>query len=256
MSTPNPSLSVKLDVTNPGQFFACCGLLELAHRLWPGAEGWFVQDRFHISAHVAPDTDVLGACLAKLRESTLSADDSRGEKATRPVHVTHADGIKLTLDWWIDRVGNKTELKLWAGQQTSIGIIRTLCSALPEPNNVPLGELFDAGQPLTGRFGVDPRAAWNALDVGFSPNEQQMEVSTYPAVELLAAMDLQGFRPRGAYKGRWRYATWSVPLPPSVARASSAGIVPAGEGHRYLFEIETRGSYKGFDFATPIGDET
>ncbi len=24
--------------TNPGQFFACCGLLELADRLWPGAE--------------------------------------------------------------------------------------------------------------------------------------------------------------------------------------------------------------------------
>jgi CRISPR-associated protein Csx14 len=256
MSTPNPSLSVRVDVSNPGQFFACCGLLELVHRLWPLAEGWFVADRFHISAYNTPGTDVLGACLAKLRESTLSTDDSRGEKAIRPVHVTHTDGINLTLDWWIDRIGNKTALKLWAGQQTSVGIMRTLCGALRKPNNVPPGELFEAGQPLTGRFGVDPRAAWNPLDVGFSPNKQQMEVSTYPAVELLAAIGLQGFRPREAEKGRWRYASWSIPLPPPVARAACAGVVPAGEVYRYRFEIATRGSYKGFDFATPIGDVT
>jgi hypothetical protein len=39
-------------------------------------------------------------------------------------------------------------------------------------------------------------------------------------------------------------------------RAASAGVVPSGEVHRYLFEIVTRGSYKGFDFAIAIGDET
>ena len=33
-----------VDPTNPGQFFACCGLLELADRLWPGAEGWFAEN--------------------------------------------------------------------------------------------------------------------------------------------------------------------------------------------------------------------
>jgi CRISPR-associated protein Csb3 len=186
-------------------------------------------------------------------KNDLSATESRGEKALRPVHITNADGLDLTLDWWIDQAGNKTALKLWAGQQTSLGIMRTLCGALPEPNSVPPGELFDAGKPLTGRFGVDPRAAWNALDVGFSPNEQQMEVSTHPAVELLAAVGLQGFRPQETDESRWRYATWSVPLPPPVARAASAGVVPSGEVHRYLFEIVTRGSYKGFDFAMLIG---
>ena len=30
------SFSVNVDPTNPGQFFACCGLLELADRLWQG----------------------------------------------------------------------------------------------------------------------------------------------------------------------------------------------------------------------------
>ena len=41
MSEP---IRITVDPTNPGQFFACCGLLELADRLWPGAEGWFETD--------------------------------------------------------------------------------------------------------------------------------------------------------------------------------------------------------------------
>jgi hypothetical protein len=48
---------VAVDPTNPGQFFACCGLLELADRLWPGAEGWF-------------DLDQMAFCLASLGETT------------------------------------------------------------------------------------------------------------------------------------------------------------------------------------------
>lgn len=43
MTSPPASISVAVDPTNPGQFFACCGLLELADRLWPGAEGWFTE---------------------------------------------------------------------------------------------------------------------------------------------------------------------------------------------------------------------
>ena len=41
MTKVEPTIRIPVDLTNPGQFFACCGLLELASRLWPGAEGWF-----------------------------------------------------------------------------------------------------------------------------------------------------------------------------------------------------------------------
>ena len=41
MNRPIPSIRVKVDVTNPGQFFACCGLLELADRLWKINEKWW-----------------------------------------------------------------------------------------------------------------------------------------------------------------------------------------------------------------------
>src|SRR5216683_7363249 len=48
MAEPTPTIRVQVDPTNPGQFFACCGLLELAERLWPGAEGWFEGRQFCI----------------------------------------------------------------------------------------------------------------------------------------------------------------------------------------------------------------
>src|SRR5438270_7107454 len=43
------TIRVAVDPTNPGQFFACCGLLELADRLWPEAEGWFDEREFCIA---------------------------------------------------------------------------------------------------------------------------------------------------------------------------------------------------------------
>ena len=51
MSNPKPTIRINVDVTNPGQFFACCGLLELADRLWPGTEGWFEEAAFCLIAH-------------------------------------------------------------------------------------------------------------------------------------------------------------------------------------------------------------
>ena len=43
MTNPKPSIQIPVDLTNPCQFFACCDLLELADRLWPGALGWFAS---------------------------------------------------------------------------------------------------------------------------------------------------------------------------------------------------------------------
>jgi CRISPR-associated protein Csx14 len=254
MNTLQPSFSLPVDATNPGQFFACCGLLELAHRLWPEAEGRFHPGRFEVAVPQA-EANALKLILARLSKADIEPDTARGDKATQPIRLKD---LNLTLDWWIHPSGGKTRLKLWAGQQTSLRIVNDLCQALAQVETSSTDHLFDAGLPLTGRFGVDPRAAWNALDVGFSPNEQQMEVATFPAVELLAAVGLQGFRPRedDAYPNIRYYATWSAPLPAAIARAAAAGLIPAGEVRQYRFQIVGRGSYKGFDYSVPIGDYT
>lgn len=247
MITDRPTISIRVDVTNPGQFFACCGLLELAQRLCPGAEAWFASDEFHISRNgnaVPP----LPQILRWLSKSPIRADGSRAQKALRPVCLTE---FALVLDWWIDSRGDKTPLKLWAGQQSSSDILKTLQDAIQDCEGQ-ADQVFDMAKPLTGRFGLDPRAAWNALDTGFSPNEQGMGVGTYPGVELLAAVGLQRCRPVQRPEGVLLYATWAIPLAASLAPAACAGVIQEGGGCFYAFRITTRGSYKGFDFATPF----
>ncbi|MCR4415912.1 MAG: hypothetical protein NUV77_26150 [Thermoguttaceae bacterium] len=251
MNSPEPSFSVNVDETNPGQFYACCGLLELAHRLCKDApaEARFLPGRFDL---VAPgrDQSILVDIMDKLRSAVLCCVSERGDRATYPVRFRE---LAITLDWWLDSSGRKTPLKLWAGQQTSLRIVTDLRHAIRQINVAQPGDLFDAGIPLTGRFGVDPRAAWNALDTGFSPNEQQMQVETFPAVELLAAIGLQRFRPH-AQHGGFCYATWSHYLGVVSATAAVAGAISATFLKRRRFEIVKRGSYQGFDYSIPIGE--
>lgn len=254
MTKPDPSFSVNVDPTNPGQVFACCGLLDLAHHLSPtdGIEGWFADSMFSVAVARGGEK-ILKRVLEGLCDTQVTEDGTRGDRATHPVLLGRFD---ITLDWWIDDRGRKTSLKLWAGQQTSLRIVTDLRDALTKLPNVQAKHLFSAPQPLTGRFGIDPRAAWNAIDVGFSPNEQGMEVATFPAVELLAAVGLQRFRPVEDENACLKYSTWSVPLPASVASAAIARLVPGGDMTTYRFRIATRGSYKGLDYAVPAGEQT
>jgi len=250
MKNPEPTISVKVDMTNPGQFFACCGLLELADRLWPGAEGWFEGDRFllYIGKHVE---NALYHILKKLSESTLDSDKSRGQG---PLHPVRIEAFGLSLDWWIDGSGDKTPLKLWAGNQTSIGIMQTLQEASKTLLSIASSQVFDADQQLSGRFGVDPRAAWNALDIGFSPNTQSMKVASFPIVEMLAAAGLQRFRPVLQEELCLSYSTWGIPLPVLVAPIASRRMVLKESSRQYRFEITKRGSYKGFGYANASGE--
>ena len=66
MKNNSPTISIPVDVTNPGQFFACCGLFELAGRLWPGTEAWFDGEAAHSQFHI----------LALKSRPGLNADDS------------------------------------------------------------------------------------------------------------------------------------------------------------------------------------
>jgi CRISPR-associated protein Csx14 len=66
VSRPQSSFTVNVDVTNPGQVMACCGLLELAHCLWPGAEGWFRDEWFLVAVPVKSSNNALICLVEKL----------------------------------------------------------------------------------------------------------------------------------------------------------------------------------------------
>ena len=52
-----------------------------------------------------------------------------------------------------------------------------------------------ANKKTLSPFYFDARRAETSLDIGFSPDEQEMSVMAFPAVEALAFVGLQRFRP-------------------------------------------------------------
>ncbi len=120
MTQPESSFTIKVDVTNPGQFFACCGLLELAHRVWPDAEGWFdaANDRFAVSSgdHVA----ILERLFSQLRECDISGL-SQQERQEREILEAESRKLrkqrkKLPLE--------KEELRKELGTRARAGVVR------------------------------------------------------------------------------------------------------------------------------------
>lgn len=247
------SASVPIDLCNPAEFFACCGLLEAASRAGSACEGWFGADRFTLRGH--------GACgvldvLTVLTTWDMSAEtDDLDDKA--PSVIVAAPRL-LRLDWWLDPTRRRAEgeaaatpFKLWAGQQSSMSILEVLFAdakqCVREHDAAPLQRRV----PLSGRFGFDPTAAWVALDVGWSPNEQGVEVGTRAVVELLAAIGLERFRPAPVpgESFTYEYTAWTTPLPATVGAAAAVGACPTPGDRTLRFRIVKRGSYKGFDRA-------
>jgi CRISPR-associated protein Csb3 len=77
-----------------------------------------------------------------------------------------------------------------------------------------------------------------------------------PAVEFLCLVGLQRVRPVPTGKPRiFDYRTWAVPLPPQVAPAAAAGLLPAVAARGYRFESWFRTGqrkHKAFITAKPI----
>jgi CRISPR-associated protein Csb3 len=173
MTHPEPSFSVHADATNPGQFFACCGLLELAHRRWPGAEGWFDAGNDHFAV-IANDSEAIVERLVETlktcevsglkteeraeREAletrkrklgkgeSLSADEEAhrkelGEKARKGA-LRLGDPFSVLLDWW-QVADDEATPKTWAGRQEIHKVARAAQDALTQIDDETA--LFDHG---------------------------------------------------------------------------------------------------------------
>jgi CRISPR-associated protein Csx14 len=269
MSDKQPNITIAVDLTNPGQFFACCGLLELADRLWPGAEGWFEQE--------GREFNIQGESIGALREAlerlvqhppTVIEQLENGlpvKPIIAPLSIKLDEDKHIVLDGWI-RIGldkgkavvmGNSPWNFWSGNQKSAGLwtaLRTeLTNQLKRLTTENLEQLFAQRLFQKGRFGFDPGPAWNALDAGFSPNEQGMQVQSSPGVELLAAVGLQRFRPLlNKSRNGFDYFSWHSPLPPIVAATAFAGGLLTSQTHRYHASVVSRGEYAALGFAFQI----
>jgi CRISPR-associated protein Csx14 len=251
-------ITLNVDVTNPGQFFACCGLLELADRLWPGAEGWFQDDRFMIACEGAFGTLLTAVVETPLDQ--LAPDD----EAASPMRL--GGSFKVTLDWWQDELAGGKALKVWAGSMRGVRIARAMRHAIPHGPD--LRHILDYGTPVfdpdNPRKKVEPyyfdsRRGWNAksLDIGFAPDSFNMTSAAFPAVEFFCLIGLQRFRPALTAERRvFIYHTWNTPLSIVLGAAAAPGALSGVRTSGYRFENAFRTDqkkHKSFLPATPIG---
>jgi CRISPR-associated protein Csx14 len=273
-----PTIRLRVDLTNPGQFFACCGLLELADRIWSGVEAWFDCNIFLIFAEepaASLHKLLKTAHDIQLAEDLCSAKEDEDEEEVNSVvnasPLVIESPISLRLDWWKDKT-----LKTWAGSMDARKIFLAMCNAIDTQNEDPLNQglvVFDATvSVLTDArskrsvkpkkrepFYFDSRRGANAwpIDVGFSTDSLKLTTIAYPVVEGLALVGLQRCRPKPTDTPRvFEYFTWRIPLPVEVVPLAVLGLVGDGKGYRFENAFRTdQKKHKAYTPATCIGGE-
>lgn len=250
-------MKIHVDATNPGHFFACCGLLELADRLWGEAEGWFSSGAFHLEAPgVLPD---LMHSIATTPLTQVDVEDA----TSSPVFVQAP--FHLLLDWWNDERAGGRRLKGWAGRMNGFRIARAMQAALAGHDAEDLLNhgmvVYDCDDPSqkVEPFYFDARRGAQAhpIDIGFSPDALAMTNTAYPAVEFLCLVGLQRSRPLPTDRPRtFDYFTWSAPIEARLVPAAACGLLERVHAHGYRFEAAFRTDqrkHKAFTPATPHG---
>ncbi len=281
--------SIPVDVLNPGQVFACLGLLELLNLHSDDARGgfdWSQSDRvtFHISSRGLDNPlrvvleSLASAKIAALVPTeygtrllktdwaitpTASFPGTSVDRKTLPIRLSDASRrLDFDLTSWCPARGR--EFKLFSGQQSSYQIATSMLTAIQQLWRSHKCELlrdpFGVITPLRGSsFKLDPRKSWTAIDAGYSPDEENHQVESSPLVELLAAIGLEYARPRAANDSAQSqanadllYAIWSGLLPPILARPA-IGAINVGCPQRFFkFTLEKAGQNKIVTFAEEV----
>lgn len=273
MTRPEPTITLDVDLRNPGQFLACCGLLELASRIDDSAVGWFNREQFHVRCSKPGFLLELTVCpiarnsppneqSAPNNADSAKPSENGKELPSPPIYI--GEPFNLLLDWWTDGAATEAGFKTWSAGMTVLGFIdggtrRTgkkeiRSSGMRQHMSHHLGnprtlltngvDLIDDPMP----FNFDSRLSRNnALDLGFTG---KIKFAFSPAVELLALIGLQRFRPRVIQ--RWQhnvFSTWALPLGVTTASAVAHGLLPtlAHSTHRFsIIPRDSKARYKLF----------
>jgi CRISPR-associated protein Csb3 len=238
---------IPVDLFNPGQVFACLGLLEVTDHLLGDARGgfdWRDESAVTFILTGAGQTCPMQSAIRFLRAAEVASLAPNGSDLTThswgvPTHsednefpfpmprspatlpaILRYDGKELLIVHWGDdstKIG-MDNTKFWAGSggypgaalaKDAIELIRQQGEEelFSDPFNVP------AEQSSSFRF--DWRRDYVPLDIGFSLNEHSSSghiINTvgYPLVELLAAIGLTNARPKRISKLEYHYGVISA----------------------------------------------
>ncbi len=234
---------IPVDLLNPGQVFACLGLMEAAEVLLCGVHGAFdwssaQQANFRMSAdgteepvarvmRFLEEAEVI--VLAPERSPNIDGwksswgepprNNSTGDPfpypdpqspATLPVILKDEEGNELSIDYWGDTT-SRDNVKFWAGAAGYPGAallrdaFKMVRGKLLQFGNAP----FELSHAQSSSFRFDWRRDYVPAQTGFSPNKKRgkpIRMVGFPTVEILAAIGVSHARPLRRKKLSYEYA--------------------------------------------------
>lgn len=252
--------TVPVDVLNPGQVFACLGILEATEILLGGATAIFdwrntVETTFRIAAagEVAPMErviDFLEEADIITRVPAGSANFGRWKSswgqepeidnpglpfpfpdptspATLPILLRDKAGNEIALEYWGDST-KRDNVKFWAGAAGYPGaaILRDALKIVSGKMRQHGTNVFALSGAQTNSYRFDWRRDYVPSQDGFSPNKHNKNIQMvgFPLVEVLAAIGMTHARPKRRRKLEYQYGVLGSgegpPLDPIFHRAA------------------------------------
>ena len=238
--------SIPVDLTNPGQVFACLGLVEAAVILLGAARGGFDwRDEGSVQFRLAAngDSNPIERVLRFLDEATVTAvvpagstnntsewkikwkietvaDDSGSfpfeapsKPGVLPALLTDASGHRVIIDHWGDTTQRRDKVKFWAGAggYPGVALTRDALGLIRGKAAAHSRDPFSLSALQGSSFRFDLRRDYVPMDAGFSPNEHEtLIMQGYPIVELLAAIGLANARPCRHDKLKYSYGVAGI----------------------------------------------
>ena len=233
--------AIPVDLLNPGQVFACLGVMEAAEILigdaaavfdWSASAGATTFRlsasgaehpvdrvmRFLEEAAVVTRAPAQSGNIAKWK-STWGNTPQPGfpgrpfpfpdpdSPATLPAVLRDGAGVEITVDYWGDAT-RRDKVKFWAGAGGYPGtaILRDALESVRGRVRQHARNPFALSAAQSNSFRFDWRRDYIPVDVGFSPNRHTgISMAGFPLVEILAAIGVTNARPARIRKLEYRY---------------------------------------------------
>ena len=228
--------AIPVDLTNPGQVFACLGFAEAADILLGEARGgfdWQSHDDVQFWLGAMGEEDPITRVLRFLDEATVksmapadSANDTEKwqidtvpvesgvfpfrdprKPATLPARLEDAAGHAIVIDYWGDET-RRDNVKFWAGSggYPGVGLVRDVLDLMRGRATDHADDPFALAAEQSSSFRFDWRRDYVPIDAGFSPNAHgDVTMQGYPVVEMMAAVGVTHARPSRRDKLEYSY---------------------------------------------------
>ena len=235
--------SIPVDLLNPGQVFACIGLAEIALVLHGNARGafdWSDRRGVRFFLGTSSDEDPIAAALGFLDAAEVvslapARSPNRTEKWNVPTRILPLGApfpnddesgppqlptrlcrgdTYVDISYWGDSMGGigRDGVKFWGGAAGYPGAAHVRDALASVRGKAILGHAdpLNVAALLGANLRLEKRGSCVPLDAGFSPNNHDFEVRTFPLVEICAAIGLTHCRPQRIKKLEYRYGVMSA----------------------------------------------